>query len=161
MRDWCGLARLGDFGELVKVMPEESASMLSELYETLDDVDLFSGGLSERPLDGALLGPTFACIVGRQFELLRSGDRHWFDSAAAGQHAFTLQQLDSIKQFTLARMICANSDRIYAIQGLAMSLAHPILNPVQPCASLPDVDLALWAERPAAAQANNAAADDD
>ena len=32
----------------------------------VSDVDLFVGGLFEKPLPGALLGPTFACIVREQ-----------------------------------------------------------------------------------------------
>lgn len=42
-----------------------------------NDVDLWSGGVSERPLPGGMLGPTFACIIATQFSYSRRGDRFW------------------------------------------------------------------------------------
>lgn len=47
---------------------------------SVDDVDLFTGGLSEKPNRGALVGPTFGCLVGRQFHYLRRGDRYWYEN---------------------------------------------------------------------------------
>lgn len=143
-------------------MDFDSCETLASLYANVDDIDLFTGGLMERPLDGAQVGPTFACIIGRQFELLRSADRFWFESSS-GLHSFSPAQLHSIKQVTLARLVCANSDNVFAIQAQAMRLPHPILNPLVQCVDLPDVDLSLWFE-PAPvqlAQPNNAANNDD
>lgn len=144
-REWCGLKRASTFDDLLRDINSQSVEAMSYLYESVDDIDLFSGGLSEYPLAGAQVGPTFACIIGRQFEVLRSGDRFWYESST-GPHAFTLPQLDSIKQISLARLICINSDAISTIQEMALQQAHPILNPIQPCASLPDLDISLWLE---------------
>ena len=52
---------------------------LQRLFSDISDIDLFLGGLMERPADDALLGPTFQCLVGDQFKRLKFGDRFWFE----------------------------------------------------------------------------------
>jgi peroxidase len=56
---------------------------IRRIYNSIDDVDLFIGGVSERPVDGALLGPTFLCLIGDQFARLRRGDRLFYEEATA------------------------------------------------------------------------------
>lgn len=54
----------------------------------VDDVDLFPGGMVEQLVPGALVGPTFACMLAKQFEALKKADRFWFESCS-GKHKFT------------------------------------------------------------------------
>lgn len=51
-----------------EVLNSFDVSLLSQLYADIDDVDLFILGLAEKPQRGALVGPTFACIIGKQFQ---------------------------------------------------------------------------------------------
>ena len=44
---------------------------MEKLYAHPDDVDLFTGLLSETKLAGALTGPTLACLIGLQFSHIR------------------------------------------------------------------------------------------
>lgn len=54
-------------------------TILRHMYPSVDEVDLFVGGVSEKPLEGALLGQTFVCLVGDQFARLRRGDRFFHE----------------------------------------------------------------------------------
>ena len=54
-------------------------SGLQRIYRSVDDIDLFPGGIAETPLKGAVLGHTFICIVGDQFTRLKMGDRYFYD----------------------------------------------------------------------------------
>lgn len=76
-RALCNLKRAQTYDDLSREIPPEVISRLKRIYPSVDDIDLFSGGMSERPLQGGLVGPTFACIIAIQFRQLRKCDRFW------------------------------------------------------------------------------------
>ena len=47
----------------------------------MNDIDVYAGGLSETPSEGASVGPLFSCIIGRQFRDLKVGDRYWYETS--------------------------------------------------------------------------------
>ncbi len=64
-REQCGLRRFQSFVDMTDVINVETVDRLSQIYTHVDDIDLFSGGLAERPVVGGVVGPTFACIIGK------------------------------------------------------------------------------------------------
>jgi len=58
---------------------------LQGLYGSVEDIDLWVGGLAEDHVPGASVGRTFRGIIADQFERLRDGDRYWYERVFAGQ----------------------------------------------------------------------------
>ena len=59
---------------------KKKKTSFATVFQHVDDIDLFVGGLAERPLSGAVVGPTFGCLLGQQFQILKKGDRFWFEN---------------------------------------------------------------------------------
>ena len=60
---------------------------LKELYSSVDDIDLFVGGLLEA---NGEIGPVFKEIIWEQFIRIRDGDRFWFENKENGLVIFSL-----------------------------------------------------------------------
>ncbi|XP_066937069.1 peroxidase-like [Macrobrachium rosenbergii] len=148
-RKWCGLPQVNGFEDLANYMTNKTAYKYSTLFRHVDDIDLWSAGVSERPLRGSLLGATFSCIVAHQMARIRRGDRYWYE--LPGQpSSFTIDQLQSIRKTSLARVLCDNTDNIKTVQIYPMVLTDHEINPRVPCRSalLPSLNLLPWLEIP-------------
>jgi len=84
-----------------------TALALEQAYGSVDNIDLWVGGLAEDHMAGAMLGQTFGVIVAQQFINLRDGDRFWFENQGFDQATF-----NQIKQTTLSDLILRNTDTI-------------------------------------------------
>ncbi|XP_026292684.2 uncharacterized protein LOC113217054 [Frankliniella occidentalis] len=146
-RELCNMTRAARFEDLLDVMEGEQVEAMRRLYASPDDIDLFPGGMSERPLPGGVIGPTLACIVGGQFGRLRRCDRFWYETGDPLLR-FTEGQLTELRQTSLARIVCNNLDRVDKIQRNVLDIPDPFLNPRVSCADIPIVDLTEWKERP-------------
>ena len=71
-------------------------TFIFSVYKHVDDLDLYVGGLLEKNDGDSILGPVFKCIIGRQFQLLKKGDRFFYDLSIASNKkvAFTLEELN-------------------------------------------------------------------
>ncbi|XP_062570339.1 peroxidase-like protein isoform X2 [Saccostrea cucullata] len=108
-RQWCGRPRAEHFGTWALGLVDhdkQSAATLQSIYRHPDDIDLFTGAMSERNVGGSLVGPTFGCIIGFQFNRLKFGDRFWFENKFP-RTGFTEEQVIEIKKITLSKIMCS------------------------------------------------------
>ena len=76
---------------------------LQQLYGTVDNVELFVGGLAEDHAPGSSMGSTFQAIIANQFERIRDGDSAWY------QQTFSGGQLQQLQATTLSDIIRKNT----------------------------------------------------
>ena len=57
---------------------------LASVYDHVDDIDLWVGGLAEDHMPGSLVGELFQKIISEQFERLRDGDRYYYKKYLTG-----------------------------------------------------------------------------
>eukprot|EP01037_Dinobryon_pediforme_P009328 gene9328-9409_t len=81
------------------------AAKLQTVYGTVDQVDLFVGGLAETPLAGSMVGQTFQTIIVDQFQNLRAGDRLFFEN-----QGFSPQLMQQIEHTTMSDLILRDTD---------------------------------------------------
>ena len=77
-RSLCGEKRAENFNDFSTLMSFSQVDMLRKVYSHVDDVDLYLGGLMEKPMPGSLLGQTFSCIVADQMFRAMVGDRFFY-----------------------------------------------------------------------------------
>ncbi|XP_047106003.1 peroxidase-like [Schistocerca piceifrons] len=147
-REVCNLEPINTWDDMLKMMDPDAVSTLRQLYSSPREVDLFVGAVAERPLPGALLGPTLVCLVGDQFARLRRGDRFFYEEPDQPS-SFTEAQLDSIRKTSLARVLCDNTNDLAQVQPLVFVQAS-FLNQRVSCTSqsIPRVDLRHWRDEP-------------
>ena len=100
-----------------------------------EGIDLWVGGLSEKRLAGAHLGPTFACILAITFTRARDGDRFWYQNP----RVFRSWQRRELQKATLAKVVCTNGDDIPTIQKNVFGDG-----PRVSCSSIPEINLLFW-----------------
>ncbi|KAK4323954.1 hypothetical protein Pmani_005413, partial [Petrolisthes manimaculis] len=145
-RKVCGFGEARDFDDLAKSIHPNILNRLRTVYKHVSDIDLFVGLLAERPLKGAQVGPTLACILGDQFLRLKKGDRFWFENKS-GPGAFTTEQLREIHKVSLARVLCDTVLEMRSIQRWPFNMESSY-NPEMQCDSqcIPSLDISHWKE---------------
>lgn len=146
-RKFCGLPASHSWDEMAGSMPNETIRRYTSIFEYElrhqillkylrfcnafidivrhpDDIDLWSGGVSEKSLPGSMLGPTFACIIATQLSYIRRGDRFWYELPNQPS-SFTPEQLQEVRKAKLSRLICDNTDLIDTVQIYPMVLPDP------------------------------------
>jgi len=102
VREAYGLEPATSFDQITS--DPELGATLEDLYGTVDNIDLWVGGLAEDHVEGSSMGETFSTILVDQFERLRSGDRFWYENVFAGR------ELNEINETTLSEIIVRNTE---------------------------------------------------
>ncbi|XP_046332963.2 thyroid peroxidase-like [Haliotis rufescens] len=139
-RKYCNIPEATPFSGLAYTThTAKAAGHLKDVYRHIDDIDLFPGALSEKPVPGGMVGPTFTCLLAKQFQALKAGDRFWFEEDIANVK-FTKYQLNEIRKASLSRVVCDNTDT-YKIQKNAFIKGSPVW-----CSTLDEINLTHWRE---------------
>ncbi|KAL3170964.1 hypothetical protein MRX96_013871 [Rhipicephalus microplus] len=139
---FCTGIDLTSFDALKQYMDSASVEKYKILYKDVRDVDLFTAGISEFPVPGGIVGPTFSCILGHMFQRLKYGDRFYYEHASQAG-SLTSGQLDEIRQITFAKIICENT----GVSWVPPNVFRPsgVGNQETACFFLRDTNYALWA----------------
>ncbi len=101
VRQSYGLPKVSKFADITS--NKKLQDQLRQAYSSVNNIDLWTGGLAEDHAKGASVGPLFARIIHDQFSRLRNGDRFWF------QNVFTGSNLKEMTSTTLAQVIERNT----------------------------------------------------
>lgn len=147
-REPCVLSPVKNWKDLERIMSVEMAEKFKRLYDTVEDIDLFSAGLAEKPVVGGLVGPTFACIIAQQFSHLRKGDRFWYENPFPDS-GFGPAELEQIRRVTLAQILCRTMENIESVQPFVMLMADDVRNQRLSCDDplFDHMDLTPWIDK--------------
>lgn len=140
----CGLPWAFSFSDLLGQMTQERINALSSVYRHVYDIDLYVGGISENPIAGGIMGPTFTCLLHSQFLRIKRGDRYWFEYKHSPGR-FTTAQMEQLHNVTLAGIMCNNIPELDYVQRWPLRLPGPD-NPVVCCKSIRQYKLDPWKE---------------
>lgn len=103
-REALGLTPYTSFDQITS--DSNLASELQQVFGSVDQVDLFVGGLAEDPAgNGSMVGPTFKAVIAQQFENLRDGDPNFYLN-----QGFSSDLKQQIKNTTLSQLIQRDTD---------------------------------------------------
>ena len=96
-----GLRRVQSFAQITSDLAAQTK--LESLYDSVDDIDLWVGGLAEDHARGSSVGPLFQRIIVDQFMRTRSGDRNWYENS------FTGRELGQLRSTRLSDVLRRNT----------------------------------------------------
>lgn len=109
VREAYGLPRVASFADITSDPAAQAA--LASVYASVDDIDVWTGGLAEEHFPGSQLGETFRAIWIDQFLRLRDGDRFFYLNQAVS--GLSNEELSQIQGTTLGDVIRRNSGIVF------------------------------------------------
>ena len=117
VRTGYGLSAVDSFDD---VTPDEYLGQaLSNLYASVEDIDLWVGGLAEEAVGGSMVGETFQAILVDQFTRLRDGDRFFY------KNYFRADLVRFIESQTLSKILERNTGGRLKLRESLFSLSAP------------------------------------
>lgn len=101
VREAYGLERKATFAEITENIDKQNA--LASVYDDVDEIDLWVGGLSEDIVRGAMVGELIQTVLAEQFTALRDGDRFYFENQ------MDRRQIDQVRRTRLSDIIRRNT----------------------------------------------------
>ncbi|XP_054313932.1 lactoperoxidase isoform X1 [Pongo pygmaeus] len=139
-RAFCDLSQPQTLDELNTVLKNKMlAKKLLGLYGTPDNIDIWIGAIAEPLVERGRVGPLLACLLGKQFQQIRDGDRFWWENPGV----FTKEQKDSLRKMSFSRLVCDNT-RITKVPRdpfRANSYPYDFVD----CSAMDKLDLSPWA----------------
>ncbi|XP_055112574.2 lactoperoxidase isoform X1 [Symphalangus syndactylus] len=139
-RAFCDLSQPQTLEELNTVLKNKMlAKKLLGLYGTPDNIDIWIGAIAEPLVERGRVGPLLACLLGKQFQQIRDGDRFWWENPGV----FTKEQKDSLRKMSFSRLVCDNT-RITKVPRdpfRAKSYPYDFVD----CSAIDKLDLSPWA----------------
>lgn len=102
VREELGLERMLSINDIT--YDPEKRALLKDVYQHVDEIDAWVGGLAEEPMPRALIGEMFLESVLDQFKRLRDGDRFFY------KRYLTQPWVDWVEKQTLASIVRRNTN---------------------------------------------------
>ena len=83
-RELCGLSVPSNLEEKPEDISQQNWDNIRSVYSNVEDIDAFTGAMSETQVPEGVVGATVACILGNQFKNLMDGDRFFFTHRLEG-----------------------------------------------------------------------------
>ena len=106
LREAYGLNRVTSFSQITSNVDVQNK--LSALYDSVDVIDPWVGGIVEDHVTDSAVGPLFTEILKDQFTRLRDGDRFWYEI----NPSLSQETVRKIKETRLSDIIIRNCDSI-------------------------------------------------
>lgn len=142
-RKACGLRSLTDWSQRPTELNEEMWTKIEEVYDHVDDIDVYIGGIAETSVRGGVVGPTFACLIADQFRRLKFGDRFFYTHDNANGLGKVARE--QVLQRTLGDVLC-DVTRLGKVQSWVTLQPNTDYNPYKSCSSNSQLDVRAIAE---------------
>ncbi|KAI8796634.1 peroxidase [Biomphalaria glabrata] len=115
-REYFGLKR-----KTFKTM-DSGSKKYSQVYDSADDIDLYSGAISEHNIEGGMVGEVYSKILVQHFRHVKFADRFWYENRG-GKASFTKKQIREIHKMSLSKVIC---DTVPGFKRIQPNVFEPV-----------------------------------